>query len=483
MKFLVISDGGDGCGLAVRLRQEGNEVWIWFKDPQNKRQLDGIIPRVRSVEEGTRKSPDVIVFDMSKMGTMADKLRSQGHLVVGGGEWHDKMELDRAFAMKLMDTFGIGVPNSYAFNNITDAIKFMLTHPKRLVFKPSENKNTSYTYCGATQDDTIAFAAHIMNHIGVDGKCVLQEFVHGTEISTEYWYSNGEPVPMPNGTCETKKMGYDNVGPSTGCATSLVWAYDRKEPRIVQQSLKKMKEFLKRIRYTGPLDINGIVRNGRFYALEFSPRFGYSAIYAYLRLLDEDFGAVLHRVASGDATPFKLKSGFGFALRVSIPPYPYWPEDKTLAKETYHETEGFLIGGVSKEDWQKRVVPLDVASAKAGFVVAGYDGCICECTGYGESPFEAEKEAVDMFKKIQLPNKYARVGDGASIAYDRIQKLYNEGYEIPYFQPKEIRNENVPEKPMSVSGAKVALAGQIGVRPGAIANSAARKYAGTGKAG
>ena len=52
---------------------------------------------------------------------------------------------------------------------------------------------------------------------------------------------------------------------------------------------------LEKKKYTGPLDINGIVSKGRFYGLEFSARFGFNALYALLPLLREDFGDILHQ--------------------------------------------------------------------------------------------------------------------------------------------------------------------------------------------
>lgn len=433
MKFFIVSDKGDGAGLAIRLRQEDNEVRMYFLDPYARLSLEGIVVQVSSIPEGLAWKPDVVVFDMVGMGVIADKIKKSGILVIGGGSFHDKLELDRAYAIQVMETFGINVPSSFAFDRFTDAASFAARHPRKLVLKPSFNKNTAYTYVPRSNDDLIEYMAFLTNRLGVDGKVMLQEFVPGTEVSTEVWYSNGKPIAYPNSTIETKKFLHGDSGPSTGCQTSAVWTYPVREPRIVQTSLKKLNFLLDKYHYTGPLDINGIVRNGKFYGLEFTPRFGYSAIYAFIRLLKEELGHFLHRIAKGDETPISFEEGIGYSLRVTLSPYPFKMEDPILNQRIYSQTRGYYIGGLSPADWRNDVFGLDVYAQESGIFTAGVDGVICECTGIGTNVYEAEKKAVGLFKKMELPNKQARLGDGAKIATQRMFDLKEMGYDVPNF--------------------------------------------------
>ncbi|MFC1794277.1 hypothetical protein ACFL3Q_11890 [Planctomycetota bacterium] len=213
------------------------------------------------------------------MGQEADKLRQNGWLVVGGGKLNDSLELDRSFGFKVMENFGIRTPRSYAFPNFSDAGKFVLSHRRPLVFKPDRNLQTNYTFVTQSNDELLNFISHLKTVRKVDGPCVLQEFVKGTEVSTEIWYAQGSPLAFPNSTIEVKKFLPQDLGVSTGSMGSIVWPYPVRQPRLVQKSLKKIGILLEKKNYTGPLDINGIVSKGKFYGLEFSARFGYNPLH------------------------------------------------------------------------------------------------------------------------------------------------------------------------------------------------------------
>lgn len=478
MRFFVVSERGDGAGVAARLVREGHEVLMYFRDITARKNLDGIVKKVFSIQEGLNELPDVVVFDMVGFGNEAEKVREAGFRVFGGGKWNDKLELDRKFSMKTMDVMGIKAPKSFAFSNFKDAMGFVKSYRKLLVLKPFNNMNTEFTYVPKNQDDLLNYMGYLVKKLGVNGKVLLQDFVQGTEISTEVWYARGIPVPMPNSTIECKKLMNGDIGSNTGSQISIVWGYPTREPRIVQQGLKKLNAFMKKIEYTGPIDLNGIVRNKKLYGLEFTPRMGYSALYALIRILKEPLGKLLFRVASGDASEMALADGFGMACKVSIPPFPYWPEDKAMRKQVWEKTAGQRVGGLSKEDWD-RVFPLDVYKKDDEFFTAGHDGAVLECTGYGKSIYEAEDEVMGLFKKIALPNKQIRT-DGARVAEKRIWDLRDQGYEVPPFEmPKPMaimedvavvstKKEEKKDEPKKDS--RIGIAAKLNVRPGAIAS-------------
>lgn len=486
MRFFLVSENGDAAGIAWRLKREGHDVSMFIKNPLARNTLKKMVDQVPSLIVGVNSRPDAILFDMVGMGKIADQLREEGRPVIGGGSWNDKMELDRKFSMKLMDNFGINTPRSYAFKNIEEGVNFAVSHKRLLVLKPHDNLNTAFTFVPKTQDELISFMLHLREDMGIDGRILLQEFIQGPEVSTEVWYTQGQPIAYPNSTLETKKLMVGDYGPSTGSQTSVVFNYPVRQPRLVQQTLKKIQPFLERIKYTGPLDINGIVKNGKFYGLEFTPRLGYNAIYAFMRLLDEPLGDVLKRLADGNTTPFKLKTGFGYSLRVSIPPYPYKPEDKMLQKKIYAETANLLIEGISEKEWDEKVFPLDVWLSPHGYYTAGFDGVIMEVTGHGMTPYEAEREAVSLFKKLSLPEKQARAGDGAKIAERRIDELAFQGYEMPRTvmelpiqsmvmvskeKEKERNNDDAkktPSKEAEIKAEDKVLSERLNVRPDAF---------------
>lgn len=393
MRILFMSDSGEGSGIALKLKTEGNDVFMYIRNSGAKKIAEGIVEKVYSVTEGIQKAPDLIVFDSVGMGRIADKLKDEGWPVFGGSSWADKLELNSDFAKKAIETMGIAVP-------------------------PENTKGFS-------------------------------------DITLEIWYANGVPVPMPLGIIKNKKFMNGDAGSDTECQSSTVFAYDRKEPRLIQQSLKKMKPLMEKTRYTGTLGINGIVKRGRFYGVSFTASFSYNSIYAFLRILDEPLGEVLMRMAKGDNTPMKLKSGFGFSLRVSIPPYPYKNKDRMLNSRIYLETKDIVIEGIGTNEWGERVFPFDCyADSKGKYLTAGSSGVVLDTTGYGISVFDAEEEAVGLYDRVQLPQKQARLGDGARVSIKRVGQLAEMGYEVPPFLPKPepLSVVALPQQPTHVSG-------------------------------
>src|SRR6267154_2750732 len=100
-KFLLLSQGGDGLGLALRLKQNGHQVAAWIRGKLEKDNYDGLIEKVRKWEDYLDKDT-IIVFDSSGGGKTADRLRSRGHFVFAGSSFADNLEHDRELAFELL---------------------------------------------------------------------------------------------------------------------------------------------------------------------------------------------------------------------------------------------------------------------------------------------------------------------------------------------------------------------------------------------
>jgi len=445
MKYLFFSKHGDSAGVAHRVQQEGNDVWLYIPESWAKPTLEGIVPQVKSVSEGLSKKPDVVFFDMVGSGPIATRIQRLGYNVIGSGAtfkgrpFQDDMELDRDFGMDLMEAAGIAVPKTEEFkgSEIDKAIAYAKASKMRLVAKPNGNKNAYMTHVAENEEDMTGHLQYMKeNKLVTAGEdFILQEFVDGVEISTEMWFTKGKPIFPSNGTMETKKFLVGDLGPNTGCQTSLVWFYEKKEPKIVQQTLKKMFTILEKLEYTGPLDLNCIVsRNDhKPYGIEWTARPGYSAIYAMIRLLDVDkydLGKHLHWIATGELLEWYHKIGFGYSLRVSIPPYPLCIPDEKQRQEWLAETAGHRLDYKGKTEC---FFPLDLKASKDGnddMVTAGVDGVVCELAGYGATVEDAKNEAHAQLKKLYIPEKQARL-DGWKRPLKDLPQLKAWGFEVP----------------------------------------------------
>lgn len=417
MKFLIHSKEGAGAGLAHKIKEEGGDVLIYYEAKNAKNMLSGMVQSVDSFQRGISqldKKTDVILFDMVGQGRMADMLRVAGYNVLFGSVFADRMELDRKHGISVAESAGIQIPTYKEFRDADSATNFIQRNPGKWVIKPNMNKPPSFT---AVLDGVKQGESHIRwlhnNGLHKDGEAfILQKFIDGIEVSTEMWFQNGEPIYPCNSTIETKKFLAGDLGPSTGCQTSVVFHYPEKEPRIFGQTFKKILLLFKMSKYTGPFDINCIVDRNTQKAnfLEFTPRMGYNAIYGLCALLRIPISEFLMELAFGNIGEMPVdKEAFSYTMRVSVPPYPLGIEDEQdflrdakLSADRLIEMDDFI-----------GVYPSDMKKVGGSYYTAGADGYIMDIAARGPSIELAEAMALEKFSAIKMMDKQARVEDGA----------------------------------------------------------------------
>jgi phosphoribosylamine--glycine ligase len=227
---------------------------------------------------------------------------------------------------------------------------------------------------------------------------MLQEFVKGTEVSIEGWF-NGEDFYLLNCTLEEKKFMNDGKGPNTGCSGNLVFNFGSSEPLLYRQGLAKMKPYLKKIGYTGMLDLNTIVTKEGLYGLEWTPRFGYDASAALVQLYGGNLGEFFHRIGIGEVSELSWRAEFCAGVRISIPPYPSEFPGKHPC--------GVPVKGINEEDYDKTFM-YDLQMEGKDLVTTGHSGFICTPMGTGDSIEEAFDEMDERVKRIKIPQMQLR---------------------------------------------------------------------------
>lgn len=449
MKILIHSASADSAGLAYIMQREGAEVSIYIKDTFSRRVLSGMVPHVESIEEGLKLKPDFILFDLNGDGATADKLKKDGWKVVGGSSLADKLEMDRAYGVNVAKQYGIKVPPTVEFKNVDDAIAHIKKTKKPLAIKVDNNKSEASSYVAKSQEDMLDYISHQKEEGLINGDTfILQEVIHGSEVSTECWFANGTPCFPSNSTWETKKLLAGELGVRTGCETSAVCHYEGHHSRLSERTVLKIAPLLKYARYTGPMDVNTIVseEDHEPYFLEFTPRLGYSAIYAYSAMLGMTLSSYFeHMVYQSFTIPFKAR--WTTSLKVHIPPYPFSFEDDKISRKVYDVTEGIRVNAKNNKDF----IPIDVqVKKKDQMVCAGTMGIIGECLGRGSSLMEAWKGSKQVFEAVEVPNKGGRFTDGIDDAWKRILKLRNWGYtDIPQPSSGQISVGTKASKPLT----------------------------------
>ncbi len=340
MKFHVLSNEGDGLGLALRLRDEQHDVTVSIRSPKAQHDYDGLLRKVPFEKFNSALTKDtIVIFDSVGFGKMAERLRGQGYAVIGGSALADQLELDRAFALGIMDDYGIKVPPSEHFTDWPSAISYAEAKQTRMALKTDGN---APSFLADSPEQLIALMK-LYQKQGLPADFELQDFVKGYELSTEGWFDGGNFSRPFNHTFERKQLMNGNVGPSGGCSFNVVFACPHDYCRVCQEGIARLAPLLRHHNYVGMVDLNTIVNDEGVWALELTPRFGYEAWPAMMEMLTEPLGEFLAHYARGERMPkFPMQlNGYGSALRVSIPPYPF--EDADAPK-------GIPIQGLTRND-------------------------------------------------------------------------------------------------------------------------------------
>lgn len=432
MKVLIYSLFGDSSGLAYMMKREGASVDLFIKDKFYRQQMDGLVPKVESLEEGLKNKPDFILFDLNGDGEVADKLRKDGWKVVGGSALADKLENDRSYGGKVALQYGLSVPRTTEFKDMGSAIAFVKKAKRAFAIK-IDNGSEASSYVAKDEKDMLGYLEQLQEEGSIERETtfVLQEVIHGSEVSTEVWLSDGVPIKTSiNSTWETKKLLAGELGVRTGCEVSLVCHYNGDRPKLYVETVGKLAPLLKYSKWTGAIDVNAIVseEDHKPYFLEFTPRIGYSAIYAFMAMRGGSVSDFFDRVSKG-ATVAPPRSLWGTSLKVHTPPYPVTFEgDPKTNAELYEKAQGIRLNG----DISKDFIPIDCQKGKkTDFEVAGATCIVGECLGHGKTVLEAWRASQKVFKGIQLPNKGGRYTDGVNDAWERILKLRRWNFDLP----------------------------------------------------
>lgn len=408
-KFLLLSGAGDGCGLALRLRQEGNDVAVWIREARSKQNFDGLLMKVKRWEEFL-DDDTIVLFDSTGGGTTAERLKSRGHFVFAGGDFADQLEQDRGLALSLCEEAGIKVPHSETFHSWDKAKVYIKERDARLVFKPSgELGKAISSYVAYDAQDMLEMMDVFEEEAeGKKPEFELQDFKKGVAISTEGWFNGREFMRPFNHTLERKQIMADNLGPSGGCAGNIVWTFGT--DRVLEEGLMLIAPVLEHHEYKGPIDLNTVVNDDGVWALEFTPRFGYDALPALLEMFEGSVSDTIASIARGEyPTILQLKSGFGAGLRMSIPPYP---------SERFHPDEGIPIRGFVRTD-RPHLYFYDVMFTEQGRLVstAAY-GAIAVATAYADEYPAAMAACEALADRARIPDKQYREDLTAEFAKD-----------------------------------------------------------------
>jgi len=406
-KFLFVSIEGLIGDLAWAVKKEGNEVKYFIQQKDQRDVSDGFVEKCDEWEKFVEWA-DVIVFDDIGFGAVAEKLRKQGKLVVGGSVYTDKLEDNRDFGQEEMKSIGINVLPNWVFDNFDFAIKFVKENPGRYVLKPSGKAQNEKELLFVGQEEDGKDIAQVLEHYKRNwAKKIkifqLQKFAAGVEIAVGAFF-NGKDFIFPiNVNFEHKKMFPGDIGPSTGeMGTSMFWSPPNE---VFKRTLGKAKEKLAASGYVGYIDINCIANINGIYPLEWTARFGFPHISIAMEGVLSPWGEFLYAIASGKNFDLRTKKGFQVGVVIGVPPFPFKDPD---AFRKYSEGAHIIFKKPSLDG----VHICDVKMENEDWILAGNSGYALIITGSGSTMDEARQQAYNRIKNIMIPNMFYRTDIG-----------------------------------------------------------------------
>jgi len=406
MKFLLYSQSGEGAQILKRIELEGNKCALYIKDKEYKSAFDGLLEKTENPDDFI-DDDTIIIFDMSGNGSIADSYRKSEHHVYGASEFSDKLEHDREFGFDIMEKAGIKIPEYKVFNSIKDGMDFVRETNRRLVFKPSGDMPSKLTYSSAkNSEELLAYMTFVEKRFGKHIKSfVLQDFIEGEVISSEFFCDGNDFIWPPNSTVEVKRAWSGDLGPSTGCSGNITWI-ENNGSKIIGNGIALMREICQKEQFCGQIDLNTVVNEVGVYGIEFTPRFGYDATPTLLTLLDDDIGYFFSGIAKGEIEEFSFADKFAGGIRVTIPPYPVEPQGHGDIEKLAPNIGVPILGW---KEYQDSLYFYEVSKEDNQLFHSGGTGVIACAMGIGDNPLECLVYPYDILEGLVIPDKQYRV--------------------------------------------------------------------------
>ena len=411
MKFLMVSNCGEGSHLLKMIADEGNDVRLYIKEPGYQDVWDGLLPKAKKIDP---RKDEVVIFDFSGFGKLADKLKKSGVPIVGASSFADKMEQDRQFGFDVMEEAGITVPLTVEFEKFDDVEDFLDENQeredgseRRFVFKPSGKSLPCHlTYCSSDRGDLEEYLKYVEANYAKDIESfVLQEFVEGVVVSSELWCDGTKFLRPGNHTLEVKAFLDGNLGPATGCAGNILWAEDG-PCRIINSGVARVEAACVAAGHVGAIDLNAVVNEEGVFGLEWTSRMGFDASPTQLFLFNKSIGQFYSDIARGQASEVPMNDKFAAGVRLSIPPYPLEPE-KPDHVQLVRPNVGIPIRGLTEAN-SGALYFYEVMEQDGILVHSSGTGLIACAMGVADNPWHAFCQPYKILDELKVPEKQYR---------------------------------------------------------------------------
>jgi phosphoribosylamine--glycine ligase len=382
--------------------------------------MAGFVPRSedwRSELEWVRAAgPDgVILFEAVGFGALQDRLRREGFHVIGGSEFGDRLENDRAFAFDLLARQGMKIAPVREFSRVEDAVADLERTPRRCVFKLCDSAGA--TFVGTLADGSDVAALLQVQPLANGQSFVVMDYVQGVETGVGAYF-NGVRFLRP--ACvdwEHKRFFAGNMGELTG-EMGTIATFTGSES-LFEAALAPLEPLLGEARHVGWVNLNTIINDDGVWPLEFTCRFGYPGFAVLEPLQAIGWGELFELILAQDGLCFPARKGFSACIVLTTPPMP-------LSRKEVDAPVGLpvIVGDIDPQHLHLG----EVGESRGKLVTAGLYGWTAVVTGIGETVADAKAAAYANATRVYAPNVRYRLDIGDGLINGELERLSKWGW-------------------------------------------------------
>jgi len=325
VKGILFIDTNLGLEFARRTAKDGYKTYFAVVNAEPYPHLENTITGYGFEDEGVIKiddygdaleEVDTIVFTDVGFGGLADYLRTKGYYVFGADEISENLELDRVYAKRTLEKYGIPQANYKivkGVEGVLKAIEEITKKGKKAYVKINKVRGSIETF--GTYDPHEAKV--LLDQAGFSVisdvvEFVVEEQLEGVEVGIDTFFNGKDFQPIVFETIELKGAG--NI-------TKAV----RYEDSIWYENLEKLKPYFQRNGYRGMICFEGFYDGSKVYIIDPTMRFPYICGYAYPKWLT-NFSEVLIGTAKGELVEPKPRTKYSTQIGVYTDNPDIWRE-------------------------------------------------------------------------------------------------------------------------------------------------------------
>ena len=427
MRFLGVTETCDLAALYLRLAAAGHEVKVSIDWPESQGTLANMVERAadwRAELDWLRAAPDagIVLFEAVSegFGSVQDSLRRDGHLVVGGSAFGDRLENDRAFSQALLAELGLPIAGTREFVDPGEADSFLAANPARYVLKFCGHGFDSFdNYVGRLADGSdvrTMLRARMAARAASDTRFILMNHVEGIETGVGAFFDGSRFLRPACLDWEHKHFFAGDMGELTG-EMGTVATFER-SGLLFERTLARVEPLLREAGHVGWVNLNMILNEAGLWPLEFTCRFGYPGFAVLEPLQALGWGELLHGLASQRLDRLPVRPGFSVGIVLTVPPFPY-------TRRQLPEPVGLpvLLPDPLDEEDARNIHLAEVGMEEGRLLTSGNYGWPMVVTGTGATIGEAQRAAYARAARIAVPNLRYRLDIGDRLIAGDYAKL------------------------------------------------------------